>query len=197
MSSDILEAPTQLSLNPSIWEDYMNKEILKCIIKKGEGNETASVSTVCKCNLKGFIKQKHEDSSIQPQFDLVPFEILTDQHFQIGESDAFPALELALRHALVGEIFRVRSTSKFAFGSSERPVLKSHSTSEKPIDTIPFIPANTPLEYEVEVLEHIDSSNYSDPNYNSTSNLVLRDILIRKECGNRWFSYNEYAKAGK
>ena len=172
----------------------MNKEILKYIIKKGDGNVTAPVSTVVKCNLKGFIKERHECVT-KPQFNMIPFESLTDQCFQIGESDTIPAIELTLRHAFVGEIYRVRCTSKYGYGPIQRPINITSKQLNTDGNTITCIPPDTPLEYEVEVLEHIDLSESGKASL-SPRDLVLRDVMLRKECGNRWFGYNEFAKAG-
>lgn len=178
------------SSNDHIWEEMMNKEILKYVIKQGDGTVTAPVSTVVKCNIKGFIKESHEGLT-KPKFDMIPFEYLTNQCFQIGESDTIPAIELTLRHAVVGEIYRVRCSSKYGYGPIQRPVKLSDTMG----NTISCIPSDTPLEYEVEVLEHID---LSDDNKASLSHrdFVLREVMLRKESGNRWFGYNEFAKAG-
>ena len=51
----------------------------------------------------------------------VPIEECEDMCVQVGEGDCVPALELALRHARVGDSFFVRSSHKFAYGAAGRP----------------------------------------------------------------------------
>ena len=114
------------------WEELMNGNIFKKVIQQGKG-ESSSMGTIVKCNIKGYI-QNATDSG--------PFENLMDQMFKIGESDAFPGLELTLRHAKVGEIYIMRCSSRFGFGPFQRPEIKQGDGS-----IIPLLPADSDLEY--------------------------------------------------
>jgi tetratricopeptide (TPR) repeat protein len=82
------------------------------------------------------------------------------------------------------------------------------------------IPPNTDLEYEIEILSHrtekdlnsefrekyesalneLPSNDKNDPDKKSTilnRILTLQSLTIRKESGNRWFSYGDYQRASK
>ena len=166
------------------WEDLMGDGIRKCKIRDGAG-ESASMGTIVKCNLTGYILNSE-----------TPFETLRDQTFKIGETDTIPALELSLRLAKIGEIYKVRCSSKFGYGPTERPEIKGNDGS-----VIPAIPPDSSLEYHVEVLEHIDVSKIfvtdSSTNVPSSRDGALYECNLRKECGNRWFSYREFTRAGR
>jgi tetratricopeptide (TPR) repeat protein len=97
--------------------------------------------------------------------------------------------------------------------------VKSNKTNESSaVIFIPAIPPNTDLEYEVEVLSHLLQHSV-DPDvtkeYNSTffnsevtdinqlnqedlNRLIkLSELILRKECGNRWYLYQDYPRAAK
>jgi hypothetical protein len=132
----------------------------------------------------------------------------------------------------VGDYYHVRCTSKFAYGPDGRPEIKlptnpsqnNISPKEDTVTTaesnndiiIPAIPPNTDLEYEIEIIQHIDtatlfadhsttdSSSETNTERNETDkkndifrNTTLYDVTLKKECGNRWFSYRDYNKAAR
>ncbi len=172
------------------WEEVMGKEIQMKKFKVGSG-EIASMGTVVSCSVKGYIQN---DTEVYTS----PFEVLSNQQFKIGESDAFPGLELSLRHSKVGEIFAMKCSTRFGFGTNGRPA----------VGLIPAIPSDADLYYEVEVTAHrnedvVDHEIISNIAPNQAENeeispenraeyarrVAIRDILLRKDCGNRWFSY--------
>ncbi len=208
----------------------MGRDIMIKKLTSGSG-ESASIGTIVTCNMKGYLAEgefEHHESA---------FEELKHQQFKIGESDAFPGLELALRHASCGEVFLLKAAAKFAFGQIGRPEITSTNSSAKSSTeqsndelkaqkvTIPAIPPNTDLFYHVEVTKHIYDSEVDrdilQAILNEQSNptiipevvdalvvpeecqeeyrrrLAVRDILLRKDCGNRWFSYLDYPRAAK
>jgi tetratricopeptide (TPR) repeat protein len=150
-------------------------------------------------NDKNNIKNKVYKSKIEMINDediimegIKPFEIWNNQTIQIGEGDVIPAIELSLRQAHVGDIYRLRCTDKFAYNDLGRPELQSSSfiTSFDSSSTICKIPPYSRLEFEIEVIKH---NMFEDNMDQWQSN--LDNVSLRKECGNRWFSYLDYNKA--
>lgn len=190
-----------------------------------EEEGTASMGTVVTCNLKGYFLKRTNLDSTEPASsvanDIVrsnddPFEILTNQKFKIGEGDCVPGLELALRHLRQGETCTVRATSRFAFGYVGRPALSVKSQTSSSSITIDAIPANCDLEYEVEVLKLVpegqtdadlvikegiisewDPQNMSYSEEHIRRVAALSELLLRKDAGNRWFSYKDFDRAAK
>ena len=103
---------------------------------------------------------------------------------EIGKADVVPGLELALRNSREGDFLRVRIAPKFAFGPAERP---------SPGD-LPPLPPNSTVEYEVEVWRHTSAAREYP---SSLEQQLLFSSVIRKEAGNRWFSYREFGRAGR
>lgn len=184
------------------WKEIMGKHIMVKVINEGEG-EIAEMGTVVKCSLVGFLANSLD----------IPFEPRNVQRFKIGEGDAIPGLELSLRHAKVGEVFKVKINSRFGFGPQGRPEAKiSDGVVSQPV------PADMDLVYDVEVLSHIVEGDI-DPSFFDNSEslkkaihnkevsaaevgnirrlMALSDITLRKECGNRWFSYTDYGRAAQ
>ena len=118
--------------------------------------------------------------------DEVPFEVQTNKLFTIGEGDTTMALELALRHSQQGDLLFLRAASKFAYSMSGRPGTDpniatvqqaspitprtfNHDEAQAKLDaylsanrggvTVPLvaIPANTDLEYLVQVVGVFDN----------------------------------------
>lgn len=140
---------------------------------------TASMSTVVQCRLNGYLLQSRGGD--QPLWALervsdVPFESLVDQEFQIGEGDTFPGLELSLKYMVRDRPHKMRSTAKFAYSDAGRP----------------GIPPNTPVEYEVVVTR----LGFADDGDDGKSE-AQQSIALRKDCGNRWFAFADYSKAGR
>lgn len=100
----------------------------------------------------------------------------------------FVGLELPLRHAKVGQIFRIHCASKFAYGDVGRPAIKAKS------GTVPAIPPNAALEFDVELKEII-----LEETVNAMPELERNRYVVsfRKEVGNRWYSYGDYTRAGR
>lgn len=207
------------SIEIGVWREIMGKDIMIKTLEKGTG-EIAEMGTVITCNLKGFLVREDGEP------ESTPFETLQDQQFKIGESDAFPGLELTLRHSHVGETFQVKCESRFAFGHTGRPAYSlaasgntesTTSDSEKsPKITVPAIPADADLIYEVKVLKHRREGEVSKeleellksllPGVSTTSDeykeefnrqSALQEITLRKDCGNRWFSYLDFQRAAR
>lgn len=76
-----------------------------------------------------------------------PLEECSDMCVQVGEGDCIPALELALRHARVGDSFFVRSSHKFAYGAAGRPAPTAEAHAVQPYSDLVF---------EVRLLAKID-----------------------------------------
>lgn len=178
------------------WFPLMGEDIkMKGIINnKNNNTNTASMGTIVKCSYKGYF-----------QDDTLPFEIANNILLKIGEGDVIPALELSLRHSHVGDTFRVKTTAKFAYGSGGRNCNNSNILSPSTVNindhkdennskssngeiseviVLKTIPPNMNLEYEVTVISFDDYTNN-----------LLASINLRKEIGNRWYSYGEYSKA--
>jgi FKBP-type peptidyl-prolyl cis-trans isomerase 2 len=168
------------------WESLMGKDIRLKYIRKGEG-ETAAFGAIVTCNYTAYIDDATE-----------PFETQYDQRFKVGEGDAFPGLELPLRHSRVGDKFMIKCASKFAFGPSGRPAIPRTpktptvlATSSAPTELPPqeagfqtdicAVPANADLTLEVEVLKHELEESYPDGSREKTVFI----LSVRKECGNR------------
>mmetsp|Transcript_20366 Transcript_20366/g.20492 ORF Transcript_20366/g.20492 Transcript_20366/m.20492 type:complete len:392 (+) Transcript_20366:315-1490(+) len=149
------------------WTDMMGKDLRTKVIKEGDG-PYIDVDMYVRCSYRMFT---------EPNGELI--ESLVDEKFMIGEGDTIPGLELCIRHSRVGSVIQILCASKFAFYSG-RPSLGS----------IPAIPIDTMLRFEVEVQEILTPS--SDP-----SLAELSYVTGRKEAGNRWYKYHEYMKAAK
>eukprot|EP01032_Pedospumella_encystans_P009469 gene9469-11139_t len=187
------------------------------------------MGTVVMCNLRGFFVENGDVSA-------EPFEEWTNQSFKIGESDAIPGVEMALRFSRVGDILRVRCNSRFGYGPTGRPeVVIRNSTEAKEEGTetaaksIVAIPADKDLEYELEILSHLpdgdvdpvllkahpfdeshsvhsDEVDASDEDSSIRAKafrdymerlLALTELQQRKEAGNRWFSYGDFARSAR
>ena len=96
---------------------------------------------------------------------------------QIGEMDVVPGLELAIRYGHIGDHFKVRVSHRFVYGPAGR--INANDSNNN-------IPPDSNLEYDVSIHNII---------FNPDSCSVQDAISLRKECGNRWFSYNEFNKA--
>mmetsp|Transcript_55 Transcript_55/g.105 ORF Transcript_55/g.105 Transcript_55/m.105 type:complete len:443 (-) Transcript_55:73-1401(-) len=151
------------------WEELMGSDICVKRITPGSG-VIAEMKMVVKADIEVYVKGQSQ-----------PVEVMHGASFKIGDGDAVPGLELPLRHSSVGEHFRARCDSKFAFG----PVGRKGS------GTVQEIPPNTDLEFDVKVLEHRDAAD------TSSLEATLFEVSIKKESGNRWFSYGDFMRAGR
>ena len=88
------------------WKSYMNGDIEVKVLNEGPGDITADMTTVVTFDLKQYFFG-----------ETVPFESVNGVQVKIGDSDVVPAVELALRHSKVGDVLRIISHSKFAYGS--------------------------------------------------------------------------------
>lgn len=149
-----------------------------CVKYSERGNgDVASVGTVVTANLTGYFASNPD----------VPFERLVNQRARIGDTDLIPGLELPLRHSRVGDIFLVRCASKFAYGPVGRPANESGGES------VVAIPPDSDLQYEVVIIAH---QGEEDLPPNSRDRVVF-EVSLRKDCGNRWYSYSDYTRAGR
>eukprot|EP00931_Biecheleriopsis_adriatica_P100999 TRINITY_DN76229_c0_g1_i1.p1 TRINITY_DN76229_c0_g1~~TRINITY_DN76229_c0_g1_i1.p1 ORF type:complete len:472 (-),score=144.03 TRINITY_DN76229_c0_g1_i1:135-1499(-) len=102
------------------WEDLMDGKIRRRTVKKGKG-EPPEVDRDVVCS---FDIRTHDSDVLQKRSRV---------RYRIGESEAVPALELCLRHMLVGEEAEVSSIHRFAFGPSGCPAV-SPDEKEVPSD---------------------------------------------------------------
>lgn len=162
------------------WEELMGTDIRVKYIQKNMANDIASFGTIVTCNFKTFVANS-----------TVPLEELENQRFKIGDGDAVPGLELPLRHSRVGDHFLISCSSKFAFGPSGRPEVKPSKGSA--IASFPAILPDTDLVFDVTILAHNTEDNYSIGSREHAEFI----LSVRKECGNRWFSYGDYSRAAR
>jgi len=199
----------------------MGNEIRIKTVREGMG-DVASMGTVVLCNLKGYLLEqqqaqkqsdgKEEEEEVVPgeedlQSSMVrrlsdPVDDEKNARFVIGEGDTIPALELALRHAKRGEVLLVQTSPKFAYGPAGRSIGPSGC-----------IPGDARLEFEVEVLDHLQlrlqrqgqqqqEEKEGEEEAESERGRRIRsgveqEVLLRKECGNRWYSYGDFQRAGR
>lgn len=165
----------------------MNGEIV--ISKNGtdppSDTPVVEMGSIVVCDLKGYLLHSSETSleSAQRIYE-DPFEVLDDQRFQIGAGDCIPGLELSIKYALVGKPFTMRCTSKYAYGPNGRASPSA-------------IPPNTNVEYQICLrrLEHYDCTQIDD--FSKQCKHIIYSVTLRKECGNRWFSYLDYSQASR
>mmetsp|Transcript_20844 Transcript_20844/g.35107 ORF Transcript_20844/g.35107 Transcript_20844/m.35107 type:complete len:461 (+) Transcript_20844:124-1506(+) len=160
------------------WQEYMGNDVLIKRLSSGNG-PIAEMKSIVKANIKVHVLSRDnvvdgEEHDTDVTRTLVGE--LQNASFQIGEGDAVPGLELALRHSSVGEKLRVRCTHKFGYGAEAM--------------VQPPIPASSDLEFEVEVIEHFDVND-------SGPESIRLDIATRKEAGNRWFACGDFMRAGR
>ena len=200
------------------WMSCMNDEI---IIRTNNTEETSTISviqmgTVVMCNLRGFLLKGQASaelslSALERASDQ-PFETLAEQSMQIGENDTIPGLELSLKYMPLNRPCRMRTTAKFAYAFDGRPEVKGVSLA---------IPPDTALEYEVLVTRivngeepPVDADADADDSTRSVDGKEVgcelslaafhrrcreasADLTLRKDCGNRWFSYGDWQKAAR
>lgn len=142
----------------------MGKDLITQRLREGQG-DMAEMGTIVVCNLRGYYFSLLENRRLSDE----PFEEVRVQTFQIGEGDAVPGLELALRHSRKGEVIKVTIASKFGYGylgrcyapaedgDKNKPVLSDNWEPllvAKPTKNGPApIPPNTDLEYEIEIID--------------------------------------------
>ena len=188
----------------------------------------AEVGVIVKCNIKGYFFSVEQMKRLCHE----PFEELDNQYYQVGEGDAIPGLELALRHSRKGEKMRSVFTAKFGFGSAGRGVTKNAVESagsagatintaqpitiEKTKSGMAIIPPNMDLEYEIEIVDHLQEKvlhqqtveKYRNDllavegNEEAKNQLIhrlytLQSMNYRKEAGNRWFSFEDYDRSAR
>jgi len=188
------------------------------------GRAAAEMGTVIEVNIKAFFlaspdassssQQSREDFKTGADASLVvplsdqdiraekPFEELTSQRMMVGERDVVAALELALSHSHVGDKLQVRCTSKYAYGATGRPSASNISGSGAHI-SIAAIPAYANLEFEVTVaaFHNLHTAGLTPEELEDAGaverNAVYQEILLRKEVGNRWYHYGDFANAAR
>ena len=197
------------------------------IDKKSEDIPTAVMGTIVVANVSVYflqntddnknntiVKNEADENNIITDCDLVEskcahhaIEVSTAQRYQIGEADGCPAVELALRASREGEKFKIRASSRYCYGYQGRPEIKSA------INMIEAIPPNQDLEFEITILQHvstdkIDAGLIPSEQIEEWGKSVSQDdvnrrlatltgILLRKEVGNRWFTYGDFGRAAR
>jgi tetratricopeptide (TPR) repeat protein len=201
--------------NDGAWEEIMGKDLVLKKLRNGEGN-TAEMGTVVRCDLRGYFVVDGTPAE-------KPFEEWSAQSFKVGENDAVPGIEMAVRFSRVGDLMRVRFKSKFGYGYVGRPPVQRNESSEngKQADgeseaaktTIVAIPPDSDLEYEISVTAHLaegqtdpallekhphaPGADSSTPERYADRMLALTELTQRKEAGNRWFSYGDFSRAAR
>ena len=148
-----------LLLQGENWNEIMGRDVMVKLHSRLEYAEddplgqTAQMGSSVTCNMKCFFMKQNPDES-DGKDELVrasdaPFETLTAQTFKIGEADAVPALELALRHSKAGDRLTLRATNRFAYGPAGRPALISSASSS----SSPAIPPQADLEFDIEIIK--------------------------------------------
>jgi len=177
------------------WLELMGGEIL---IERTEGaSSMIEMGTIVVCDLKGYLL-RHDGGDMglkgaTRENKCVPFEILEQQQIQIGEGDCIPGLELALKYAVPNSPYIMRCSSKFGFGPG------SQGTG------MGVVGPDTMLEYEIlvtrikkEVDEDLPEGDGEDGGgFARQCWGAHADVVLRKECGNRWFSYKDYGRAAR
>eukprot|EP00930_Biecheleria_cincta_P045024 TRINITY_DN31025_c0_g2_i1.p1 TRINITY_DN31025_c0_g2~~TRINITY_DN31025_c0_g2_i1.p1 ORF type:complete len:431 (-),score=97.29 TRINITY_DN31025_c0_g2_i1:82-1374(-) len=92
------------TLGDDDWEDLMEGKIRKRTVKDGYG-ESPEINQDVSCTVE--IRSQDSDELLQ---------CWSQMRYRLGESEAFPALELTLRHMRPLEVCEVTSISRFAFG---------------------------------------------------------------------------------
>jgi len=117
---------------------------------------------------------KHGEGEIFEQHEKISF--------RIGEGDATPGLELALRHTKKGEKALCRCTTRFGYGPVGRL-----AANEKEL----AVPKDEDIGYEIEVI------NISPP-YNAgdcSSDERIHEAELKKMHGNGFFVHGDYQRA--
>lgn len=178
--------------SPALWEELMGDGIVMKRLSPRTLAPTAEVGTTVTCKVTGRILEgvlppttySSTSSAIATlKAASEPFDKFERLSVTIDEHDVVPGLELALRHSCKGSHFFVRCAPKFAYGSQGR----------KATELSPEVPPETAVEYEVEVLDHLD-------NVTSTLSPAQQcgfDVNLRKEAGNRWYSYGDFRRAAQ
>eukprot|EP00601_Ochromonadales_sp_CCMP2298_P009559 CAMPEP_0173252368 /NCGR_PEP_ID=MMETSP1142-20121109/20689_1 /TAXON_ID=483371 /ORGANISM="non described non described, Strain CCMP2298" /LENGTH=198 /DNA_ID=CAMNT_0014185405 /DNA_START=145 /DNA_END=738 /DNA_ORIENTATION=+ len=146
-----------MSESPPEWEELMGRDIMIRRVSAGEGG-MADMGTVVVCDLEGYFLEKEAQGAEGSWVAAVaPFEALERQRYKVGESDAVPGLELALRHSRCGERLRVRFSSRFGYGPDGRPALEDSGGNRGGSGSVsvPAVPADVSLEYVISVLAHV------------------------------------------
>lgn len=159
----------------------MSEDIMVKVIDDGEGS-LAEMGSVVSCSFRCFLYSFENNSK-----KLV--ETQDNQSFKIGEGDCIPALELSLRHSKNNSAFHLKCRNKFAYGSLGRPGVENGN--------IEAIPPDTDLYFEVYKINHSYGSALSSEYDNDKLKEPVEEIKLRRECGNRWFSFKDYLKAGR
>lgn len=184
----------------------MGNDLLLERVQTGTG-DMAEMGVIVKCSYRTYLYSMSERKRLSDE----PIEQYHDQYYQIGEGDCVPGLELGLRQSHEGEILKIYTASKFAFGYSGRCYNPEGNSTSK----VAPIPPDTDLEFEVEILKHLREADLDVSNNEKCQKDLLvaeneadRAIIyrryqtlqlmqFRKEAGNRWFSYQEFPRAAK
>jgi tetratricopeptide (TPR) repeat protein len=187
-------------------EELMGPDLLLERVRSGIG-AIAEVGVIVKCNYRGYFYSMKDKKRISEE----AFEECREQSFQIGEGDCVPGLELALRNSHVGEILKVYSASKFAYGYVGRCFAEKGGAGSK----VTTIPPDMDLEYEIEITSHLHDNELEASIAEKCEREIqkvdgeedksviyhrfhtLQAMQFRKEAGNRWFSYNDFPRAAK
>jgi hypothetical protein len=146
-----------------------------------------ALKTVVTCDLKGYFATADRECS-----DPTPFEVSSGQRYSVGDGDAIPGIELALRRSSVGDVFDVFIVPKFAFGPLGRRAMEVEvegTDKDGDGDGCPpqhvssrAVPPHSHVLYRISVREHWCPEDEEEKG----PGLNLRLALVRKECGNRF-----------
>jgi len=174
------------------WLELMGGEIL--IERTAGAASLIEMGTIVVCDLKGYLlRNVGGDKGLKSatrEDDCVPFEILKQQQIQIGEGDCIPGLELSLKYATPNAAYVMRCSSKFGFGPGAQGT------------GVGVVGPDAMLEYEIlvtRIKKEVDEDleGHGDGGFARQCLGTHADVMLRKECGNRWFSYKDYGRAAR
>ncbi|KAK8560735.1 hypothetical protein V6N13_026171 [Hibiscus sabdariffa] len=157
----------------SVSDVMKDKEVLKKILKEGEGYERPDDGTVVQVKLIG--KLPDGTVFVKKGYDEEPFE------FKIDEEQVIDGLDKAVKTMKKGENALITIQPEYAFGSSE-----SHQE-------LAVVPANSTVYYEVEMISFVKEKESWEMNTQEKIEAAGK----KKEEGNALFKAGKYLRASK
>lgn len=155
------------------WGDLMDGKIRKRVITEGAG-PNPEMQQIVECSVKVRLADAEADDWLQERSRV---------RYRIGESEAVPMLELALRHMHEGEVSEVFGVSNMAWGPAGCAAVGS---AERPVPPSSDIHMLVVLHKCLEV--PLGDLSWDDK---------LRDATWRKENGNDHFRRKSFSQAAR